>query len=259
MADRFSQAGSNVEQIRELIFGAQIRDYNARIGQLEAALASLLEGSRRRFDEVNENLTSGLQSAAAAADKKIRSLGLKAGEERAEWRAQVEHLEAKLTTRLDRFESDLAAFQEETRKRLDTLHETLTDTLHEAAEASDKRMQTLASKTQSDITELRNQTRRTDEKLEFRFQSLNEEIDSSASSLQSDLRQIQRFDKDEIQAVKLQLLDELDKRFRELREVKVSRDDMSEILFEFGMRIKGMEIVSDVPQLPPAGGASEAR
>jgi hypothetical protein len=54
-------------------------------------------------------------------------------------------------------------------------------------------------------------------------------------------------------------LDELDKRFRELREVKVSRDDMSEILFEFGMRIKGMEIVSDVPQLPPAGGASEAR
>ncbi len=57
-------------------------------------------------------------------------------------------------------------------------------------------------------------------------------------------------------SLRLQLLDELDKRFRELREVKVSRDDMSEILFEFGMRIKGMEVVSDVPQLPPAGSGS---
>ncbi len=256
MADRLAQAGTNVDQIRELMFGPQIRDFNTRISQLEAALASLQEGSRRRFDETNENLASELNGAVSASDKKIRALDLKVGEERAEVRAQVDELEEKLTARLDTFEADLGTFQEETRKRLETLHENLTNMQNQSTEVSDKRVQTLASKTQKDLSELRNQAKRTDEKLEFRVQSLNEEIDSSATSLRSDLRQLQKGAKDEIQALKLQLLDELDKRFRELREAKVSRDDMSEILFEFGMRIKGMEMVSDLPQLPAAGGGS---
>lgn len=256
MADRLSQAGTNVDQIRELMFGPQMREYNTRISQLEAALASLQEGSRRRFDETTDNLSSELSSAISASDKKIRALDLKVGEERAEIRTQVEELDEKLTARLDAFESNLTAFQEETRKRLDSLNENLTSMQNQSTEASDKRMQTLASKTQKDVSELRNQAKRTDEKLEFRVQSLNEEIDSSAAGLRADLRQLQKGSKDEVQALKLQLLDELDKRFRELREVKVSRDDMSEILFEFGMRIKGMEMVADVPQLPPAGGGN---
>lgn len=254
MADRLSPSTNNVDQIRELMFGPQMREYSARISQLEAGLASLQEGSRRQFDETTENLASELTSAVSASDKKIRALDLKVGEERAEVRAHVEELEEKLTARLDTFETDLTAFREETRKRLEAITESLANLRTESTEVSDKRVQTLASKTQNDVTELRNQAKRTDEKLEFRVQSLNEEIDSSAASLRTDLRQIQKGSKDEIQALKLQLLDELDKRFRELREVKVSRDDMSEILFEFGMRIKGMEMVADVPQLPPAGG-----
>ena len=54
-------------------------------------------------------------------------------------------------------------------------------------------------------------------------------------------------------------MDDLDKRFRELREVKVSRHDMSDILFAFGVRIKGIEMVSDVPQLPPGRSENESR
>lgn len=256
MADRLSQAGTNVDQIRELMFGPQMREFNSRISQLEAALASLQEGSRRRFDETNENLTSELSNAVSALDKKIRILDLKGSEERAEVRTQLQELEDKLTARLTAFETDLAAFQEETRKRLDGLNEHLTNALNESVESTDKRLQTLATKTQNDVSELRNQSKRTDEKLDFRVQSLNEEIDASATSLRADLRQFQKGAKDEVQMLRRQLLDEIDKHFRELREVKVSRDDMSEILFEFGMRIKGMEMVSEVPQLPPAGGGS---
>ncbi len=198
MADRFAQAGNNVEQIRELIVGSQMREYNTRISQLEAALASLQEGSRKGFNETHENLSNELNNAVTTSDKKIRALDLKAGEERAEMRAQIEQLEEKLTARLDAFETDLTAFQEEMRKHLDGLQENLTNTLNESTEAADKRVQSLASKTQNDISELRNQAKRTEEKLEFRVQSLNEEIDSSASSLRSDLKQVQRGDKDEV-------------------------------------------------------------
>lgn len=190
MADRLSQAGTNVDQIRELMFGPQMREYNTRISQLETALASLQEGSRRRLDETNENLASEINNAVSASDKKIRALDLKVGEERAKVRAQVEELEEKLTARLDTFETDLTAFQEETRKRLESLSENLTNMQNQSTEASDKRVQTLSSKTQKDVAELRNQAKRTDEKLEFRVQSLNEEIDSSAASLRADLRRV---------------------------------------------------------------------
>ncbi len=198
MADRLSPSTNNVDQIRELMFGPQMREYNNRISQLEAALASLQEGSRRRFDETTENLASELTNAVSTSDKKIRALDLKVGEERAEIRSQVEELEQKLNARLESFETNLTAFQEETRKRLESLTESLSNLRNESTETSDKRVQTLASKTQNDVAELRNQAKRTDEKLEFRVQSLNEEIDSSAASLRADLRQLQKGSKDDI-------------------------------------------------------------
>ena len=51
----------------------------------------------------------------------------------------------------------------------------------------------------------------------------------------------------------MQLSDEISQRFLEVRDSKVSKDDMSEVLFEFGMRIKGMELVNDVRQLTTLG------
>lgn len=43
------------------------------------------------------------------------------------------------------------------------------------------------------------------------------------------------------------------------QEAKVSKDEMSEVLFEFGMRIKGLEIVTDLPRLPVSGHVDDSR
>ncbi len=65
--------------------------------------------------------------------------------------------------------------------------------------------------------------------------------------------------RDDLQTLRTQLLDELDKHFRAVRDAKVSKDDTAEILFESGMRIKGLDIVTGLPQLPASGHAGEDR
>ncbi len=257
MADRATQSDTHIDQMRELMFGPQIREFRYRLEQLESTLALFQEGSRKRVDELNDNILSELHTAVSSSDKKIRGLDAKTGEERADLRAQVEQLDENVTARLDKLETELTTFQEESRKRFDTLHENLTSSLNGAIEASDKRMQAIASKVQNEEADLRKQARRTEEKLEVRFQSLNEELESNAAHIRNELVQIRKGVKDELQGLSMKLSEELNKRFREVRDSKVSKDDISEILFEFGMRIKGMDFVSDVPQLPAAREASD--
>ncbi len=82
----------------------------------------------------------------SSADKKLKALDARTGEERAELHQQVEQLAEKLDVRLTKLETDFTAFQDESRKRLDAIHDNLTRALHETAEAADKRLQTLAAK-----------------------------------------------------------------------------------------------------------------
>ncbi len=135
------------------------------------------------------------------------------------------------------------------RKRLDAMQENLTSALNGAIEASDKRAQSISSKSQEQGAELRQRVKRAEEKLESRHQVVNDEIESSSATIRQELSQSHKGLQDEIQRLRVQLVDEIKQRFFELRDGKVSKDDISEILFEFGMRIKGMEFVNDTPQL----------
>ncbi len=249
MADRALQNDTHIDQMRELIVGPQMREHFSRLDQLETKLTLNEEATQKRFDEVMDGFLGQLNRAVADSDKKVRTQDLKAREERSELQAEVEQFEQQATARLDRLEADLTSFQEEMRKRLDTMQESLTGALNTAIEASDKRVQSASSKSQEQVTELRQRTKRTEEKLDSRYQALDGEIESSSVAVRTELSQSHKGLQDEIQRLRMQLVDEIKARFLELRDAKVSKDEISEILFEFGMRIKGMDIVSEPPQL----------
>lgn len=259
MINQLTQAGTHIDQVRELMFGPQLREYNQRLQQLESTIVQLVDGTQKHFNEIQESFAGELQTAMSSVDKKIRALDLKTSEERAELRQRVEQLEEKLTTRFDTLEADFTAFQAESRKHLEAMNDRLTSAVQEAVGAANERMQGMTSKMQDEVSNLRRQAKRTDEKLDFRFQSLNEEIESSTTNTRQELTKIHKGAKDDLQALKIQLLNELEKNFHGLRESKVSRDDMSEILFEFGMRIKGLNFNSGLPQLQAAREASADR
>src|SRR5262245_32674113 len=132
------------------MFGPQVREYNQRLDQIESMLVQLREGLRKSFDDLSGSFASQLETAMSSADKKLKALDARTGEERAELQQQVEQLTERLTVRLMQLETDCTAFQDESRKRLDAINDSLTRALHEAVEAVDKRQQVLATKVQDE-------------------------------------------------------------------------------------------------------------
>ncbi|MGH8476575.1 MAG: hypothetical protein ACRER2_12525 [Methylococcales bacterium] len=242
--------GAQIDQVRELMFGPQLREWNSRLERLELLVAHSQDETQKRFDEVRDLLSRELNTAAASSDKKLRALDLKAGEEHAELRAHVEQLEEKSNTRLHALGVELTTFQEETRKRLGALHDSFSGSLNGAVESSDKRLQALTADLQQQGAELRRQAKRTEEKVDVRLESLAEEIESSTAYLRDALMQAQKSMQEGLHDLKMELCDQFNRHLNEVNESKVSKDDISQILVEFGVRIKGSGFSAGVPLLP---------
>jgi F0F1-type ATP synthase membrane subunit b/b' len=187
MKDKREKSG-NMDQIRELMFGAQIREYNIRFDKLDSELSTLSQDMHKRIDEVNNTLSDALHTAIESLNKEIKSLALTNQEERADLQQKIERIDGKFT---NRFES----LSEETDKSTNNFHKELSQT---------------RGKLQQEIQDLR--TKVFDE-LQKRLSSLGEakvSKDSMAeilfevgmklkgTELISDLQEMVDFDEDEV-------------------------------------------------------------
>ena len=170
----------NIDQIRDIIFGAQLREYDNRFDKIESDLTILQQDIQTRLEQVKSVLTTELRAAFESVEKKFKSLSTTTQEEAADMRQQIDRMNRKFSTSIE---------------------------------------------------------------------SLDEAIDSQTTSIRSDFSQSRDQLQEEIRSLKTQVLEELDRRFSVLREVKVSRDDMAEILFELGMRLKGSEFVPELKEV----------
>ncbi|MBD2577097.1 hypothetical protein H6G50_05315 [Oscillatoria sp. FACHB-1406] len=164
----------NLDKIREILVGSQLRDYEGRFSQIESELSLLHQDLSARLDDIKSSLRLEIQSATNALEKRLKSLATHTQEELSERRQQVERLDQK-------FSNQLAAIDEALDQKTDTLR----------TQFSDNR-----------------------EKLQ-----------------------------DDIRALRVQVFEELDSRFGMLRDGKLAREDMASILFELGMRLRGEDFV----------------
>jgi len=170
-SDAYEKPG-NLDQVRDLIFGPQLRDYN------------------RRFEKI---------------------------------------------------ESDLSAFREETRDRIDGVKEIISRELRVAVESLEKKIKSLSATTQEEWSDLRQQLERTDKKFSNSLEALDSEVDASTMSLREEISQTRGKLQEDMRNLRAQIHEELDKRLSVLGDVKISRDEMAEILVELGMRLRGVE------------------
>jgi hypothetical protein len=164
----------NVDQIRDIIFGTQIRDYDNRFTKIESDISKVQQEMRSGMEQLKTSFSVELKAAVETLDKKLKSLILNTQEETTDLRSSVDRLNRKFTASI----------------------------------------QTL------------------DETLEGQTNSIREELSESKNKLQED-----------ITALRDLMLEELERHFSDLRENKVSRDDMAETLFALGMRMKGTELI----------------
>ncbi|MDX2254424.1 MAG: hypothetical protein NW214_02810 [Pseudanabaenaceae cyanobacterium bins.39] len=175
--DEIRERLGNIDQIRDIIFGAHLREYNSRLDKVESDISNMQQDMRDRLSDLKTGLAIELRSAVESLDKRLKSISTSAQEEAADLRQQVDRLNRKFSNSIESL----------------------------------------------------------DEIVELQRTSLREELAQTRDSLQSDSRELRSL-----------VLEELDRHFSILREDKISKDDMAELLFELGMRLKGSEFVPEL-------------
>jgi len=169
----------NIDQIRDIIIGSQLREFNARFGKIETDISLIEQEMRDRLEEVKTTLLGEIKFAAEAIDKKLKGSIASTEEEQLELRQQIDRSNKKFSTSIENLDKDI---------------DTQTD-------------------------------------------SIRTQMSQSVGKLQED-----------VHILRTQIFEQLDLRFATLTGVKVSRDDMAELLFELGMRLKGTEFVPKLKQ-----------
>lgn len=150
------------------------------------------------------------------------------------------------TSRLDKAESDISAIQQDINDRLNDLKLVLASELRAAVESIDKRLKTISASAQEEAADLRQQFDRINRKFTNSIETLDETVEAQRVALRDEITQTRESLQSDTRELRSLVLEELDRHFSILREDKISKDDMAELLFELGMRLKGSEFVPEL-------------
>ena len=111
----------NIDQIRDIIFGSQLRDYNNRFEKIESDLSLLQEDIQTRIEQLKTVLTTEIKSSVDHLDKKIKTLSLNSQEESTDIRQQLDRLNRKFSSSIEALDE---ALDQQTNALRDELGET---------------------------------------------------------------------------------------------------------------------------------------
>ncbi|MEL7037868.1 MAG: hypothetical protein AAFO04_19965 [Cyanobacteria bacterium J06592_8] len=91
----------NIEQIRDILFGGQAREYNSRFEQLESNLSLVQQNLQDRIEQMRTAILSELHMSVDAVEKKLQTLTLSTQEETADIRHQLDGTHRKFSHSVD--------------------------------------------------------------------------------------------------------------------------------------------------------------
>ena len=107
---------NNVDQIRDLIFGNQIKDFEAQFNQLNDTLKVLENKMTKAFNESHAKLQKETERSLELLEKKIDNLSSSSQKERAKLKELIdttdESLQEQLTNQKDEFATKLKMMKE---------------------------------------------------------------------------------------------------------------------------------------------------
>ncbi|MEH2467606.1 hypothetical protein [Nostoc sp.] len=174
----------NIDQIRDIILGTQLREYENRFNKLESDISLLQQQMRSHVEQLKSNFSAELKAGFEAVEKKLKSLNLTTQEETLDLRQQVDRLNKKFSSSV---------------------------------------------------------------------QSLDDTLDSQTTSIRDEIFQTKVQLQDDVTALRDLILEEIDRRFSQLTDTKVSKDDMAETLFALGMRLKETEFIPKLREAADEG------
>ena len=179
----------NIDQIRDVLIGPQMRDYSNRLEQLERNSISLQQEVRTRCEEVRQTLLAELQTAIDSWEKKIRALILKDEEEKFDIRQQIDGINKRIASTTQ------------------DLQESITTELDELAENADKRFKAIQAKDEDDKFEIRQQIDLLSKRMMGNIEAIDKTLHQQTTTLQENLQETRTKLQDEITDLRNQILE----------------------------------------------------
>jgi hypothetical protein len=172
----------NIDQIRELLFGHQSRDFE------------------QRFDQI--------------------------------------------TQRVDQLEASLSKFQVEVRDELKQLQGSLSTEIRVALDSLDKKLQYLRLTHSESVEKLQHDLQSIEQKSSHGLLSLHENTTNQLKLIQTEASHIKAQLEADIQGLRHQVYEEMEKELSQLKDHKLSRSMLADVLFDLCLKVKGNELSS---------------
>lgn len=163
--------------------------------------------------------------------------------------SQLEVYEQKLIE----IEGSVAELKEQTDEKLNKMQGSLSAEIRAAFDSLEKKIKYLSLTTHEKTNNLAEKIEGNEELFTEELESLTKSINNKTTNLRGELEQLRGDVQEDVDLFKNQIFDELVKRFSLLKENKVSRDDLAEVLFELCIKVKGSEFVPDLKEAADRG------
>jgi gas vesicle protein len=160
-------------------------------------------------------------------------------------------------SRLDKLESKLSLLDQEMRDRTLAIKTECLTELRASVDSLEQKIKSLSLTSQKDNADIQQLIDRTYRNFSNSLESIDKTVVSQTTSIRTELSETREKLQEDTRNLKTQLLDELEKRFSLLTDTKLSRNDMADVLFELGLRIKKAEFSPELQESVRANGSED--
>lgn len=148
--------------------------------------------------------------------------------------------------RINKLESNLSSVDREMRDRIEQVKADCLTELRASVNSLEEKIKSLNLNSQKDNADIRQLLDRSYKNFSHSLESIDKTVGSQTTAIRRELSETREKLQEDTRHLKSQVFDELERRFSTLTDAKLSRNDIAEILFELGLRIKKSEFNSEL-------------
>jgi ElaB/YqjD/DUF883 family membrane-anchored ribosome-binding protein len=160
-------------------------------------------------------------------------------------------------SRIDRLESKFSLLEQEMRDRTEQIKTDCLTELRASVDSVEEKIKSLSFTSQKDNADIRQLIDHSYKSFSSSLESLDKTIVSQTTSIRKELSETREKLQEDTQSLQSQIIEELERRFSLIKDAKVSRNDMADILFELGLRIKKAEFAPKLKEAAQSNGSDE--
>lgn len=160
-------------------------------------------------------------------------------------------------SRLDKLESKLSLLDQEMRDRTLAIKTECLTELRASVDSLEQKIKSLSLTSQKDNADIQQLIDRTYRNFSSSLESIDKTVVSQTTSIRTELSETREKLQEDTRNLKTQIFDELEKRFSQVTDAKLSRNDMADVLFELGLRIKKAEFTPELKEAVHTNGSED--